>query len=547
MPRVGSSQSPAMPLAPPLTPDEQSAWLDLVRQNGLIAPPLIPILQKLLHDNADLLGKLDRLQEIQESLREKVKALTEPEHYPGVITDVRRNGKLAVEVVVANTRLDVAVHPEVDQETLRIGAKARLTQARNCVVEVDEEPPAWSEIGEFVGRSGDDHLLLRHQGTLRRLRPVEDLCKAELGENDLVGFDPNAGLAFAKVEIPDKSNLLLEEAPRDRFEELGGLDQVISRLKRFVEFRLKNPEVARRYGIATKRGILFHGPPGNGKTKLARCLAHYISELTFDGSCRFMAISGSSDYSMWLGQTEQNLRARFQAVRKMALTAGVPVVMFFDEIDAIGRRRGTSFGGDAPDRILATFLSELDGISQLGNVIIIGATNRRDILDPGLTRAGRLGDEQILIPPPNRLGARAILERYLIPLPLAGEAESMVQTLLSRLYSLGGDYADVARVMLRDGRKISIAGKDLVSGALLENAVRKAADVAADREVQTGAVGVTLDDLAASLDEELRSAASSLSPGNVRGHVTRLPQDVDPVAVEQSGRFPSPGLYLRHA
>ena len=221
--------------------------------------------------------------------------------------------------------------------------------------------------------------------------------------------------------------------------------------------------------------------------------------------------------------------------------------MFLDEVDAIGRRRGTSFGSDAPDRILATFLAELDGITQLHNVIVIGATNRKDVLDPGLTRPGRLGDEVVLIPPPSRAAARAILARYLGELPLRDGLESLIEPLLSRMYSANGEYAEMIRVSLRDGRKLPLGGRDLASGALLENVVRRAAEIAAVREVENGIEGLNSDDLATALDQELRNAASLLSPGNARAYVPRLPQDVDAVALELVSRPAGAGLYVAGA
>jgi proteasome-associated ATPase len=251
---------------------------------------------------------------------------------------------------------------------------------------------------------------------------------------------------------------------------------------------------------------------------------------------------------MWLGQSEQKIIARFEAARELATRGGVPCLMFFDEIDAIGRRRNSDLGSAAPDRILSTFLAQLDGVQQVSNLIVIGATNRADILDSGLVRPGRLGDVKIRVPAPNRQGARAILVRYLGgDLPLAGEREALVEGLLSHLYSPRGEYAELARVTLRDGRKVPVGGRDLVSGAMLENLVRVAAEEAADREAQTGAAGVTETDLAAALDQELRGSAGLLTPFNVRSYVARLPQDVDPVAVEPLARGPAPALYTRTA
>jgi proteasome-associated ATPase len=252
---------------------------------------------------------------------------------------------------------------------------------------------------------------------------------------------------------------------------------------------------------------------------------------------------------MWLGQSEQRIIARFEAARQLASDGNVPVVMFFDEIDAIGRRRGTDVGSTASDRILSTFLAQLDGIRQVGNLIVIGATNRADVLDSGLTRPGRLGDVRIRLSSPNRQAARAILLRYLGEgLPVVGEAAVLAESLLSRVYSPQGDYAELVRVTLRDGRKVAVGARDLVSGAMFEHLVRSAAEEAADREMHSGVVGgITEEDLMAALDREMRGVAQTLTAANVRSYTTRLPQEVDAVGVEVLLRGPSTVAYIRSA
>jgi proteasome-associated ATPase len=533
-------------LSAPRTLEEHLAGIAALNLRG---PELRHLAEALLQENFALKETLAGVRQHHEELHKKITAYCAPEHYPAVITSVHRNGGLSVEVYGPGFFLEVPVDPAIPPERLRVGARGLLARTRNCLLHVDGASPRWSDVGSFEAYTDDrTGVLLKHQEQLVKAVLSDDLAELELRKGDLIGFDRDgARLAYARVEPPGREDLFFEKTPADRFEELGGLDREIARLKRAIHFHLSHPELATRYRLPTKRGILLEGPPGNGKTKLARCLAGYIAGLVPAGECRFMAIAGSSDYSMWLGQSEQKIRARFQAARELAGAGGVPVVLFFDEIDAIGRRRGADLGSSAPDRILATLLAELDGMQQVTNVIVIGATNRADILDPGLLRAGRLGDLKIRIPAPNRPAARAILNRYLDGLPLAVDAVPVVEALLSRVYSPRGEYAELIRVTLRDGRKVPVAGGALLSGAALENVIRAAADAAADREAQAAAVGITEADLAAAMDRELRSAVALLTPHNVRSYIPQLPQDVDPVAIEPVGPGAGTARYTRGA
>jgi proteasome-associated ATPase len=494
---------------------------------------LRPLTEALLQDKFALEEALSEVRDKQQALRQELHALSQPALYPAVVTDLAREGGDSVEVHASGLTVRVAVHPDVPRDRLHIGARGVLSCQRNCLLAVYPTRADWKEVGTFEGYLDDRRrAFLRCQDELIAVTLTEGLRGAELRKGDLVGFDRDGSrLAYARVPPPSREDLFFEDTPPDRFEELGGLDREIALLKRMVRFRLQHPELARRYRLPARHGVLLEGPPGNGKTKLARCLARHLADLAPSGRCRFMAVSGSSDYSMWLGQSEHKIIARFEAARELAGDGDAPVVLFFDEVDAIGRRRGSDLGGTAPDRILATFLAQLDGVKQLANLIVIGATNRADVLDAGLIRPGRLGDVRIRVPAPNRPAARAILSRYLDGLPVAGDAAAMVEALLSRIYSPNGEYAELARVTLRDGRKAAVGGRDLVSGALLENLVRSAAEEAAAREVLTGAAGVTEDDLAAALERELRGLAAVLTPANVRSYAARLPQEVDPVAV----------------
>lgn len=483
--------------------------------------------------------QMEQLSMIHVELRQQIETLTTPEQYGVTVTAVYPGACWRAEVAgLAGRRVRVSVHPDIDRDKLRVGAQAVVSRERNCLLEVLERPAPWQRVGVFERRLGaSNRILLRDREVLVAVEAVDELAANELKPGDLVGFDPDlTGLAFQRLQ-PPSSEQLFDEQVSDDFSQLGGLESQIGLVKRQIDFRLRYPELASKYRLKSKCGILLEGRPGNGKTRLARCCAGYVRSLFPDRRCRFMHVSGSGDYSMWLGESEQNIVKRFAAVREAA-REGL-VVMFWDEVDAIAKRRGSDFGGAAPDRILNTFLSQLDGVVPLSNVLILFATNRADSLDPAFLRGGRT-DLTIRIPAPGRRAAAAILERYLSDgLPLGTRAaangrsvERLITPLLSRLFSPGGDLARVAGVKFSDGRRIDVAGRELLSGAMLENVVAAACQQAACREVETGQQGLAEEDLQQTLDQEMVAAVSLLTPANIKSHVHSIPQHAQPIAVE---------------
>jgi proteasome-associated ATPase len=514
------------------------------RQNGSASKTA----EQLLVENMALRGEVDKARIMLQEMREEMDKLTAPEHYLGVITAVEWGEPMHVEVhVIGMSPVRAEVHPSVDQDQVRVGAVGYLSRTRNCLMDARDETPPWKDVGVFEEYFDDDRrILVRHQEQLVALALAESLFDEPLVRGDRVGFDGHiVGMAYVRLPAAETGHLFAEDVPTDDFARLGGLDKQIATLKRAIGFRLQHADVARRYRLSEKQGILLDGPPGNGKTCMARCAASYVTQLTGGAPCRFMSVTGSEVYSMWLGGSEAQLKQRFEAVAEAAKSG--PVVMFFDEIDAIGRRRGTDHGSAAPDRILATFLGFLDDVERkLANVIIIAATNRADQLDPGLTRPGRLS-LKMTVPPPNRRAAECILRRYLGDgLPIVGPIDELALPLVSAIYSPRGAYAELATVKLSDGRQLSASARELVSGATLEHVVRQAAEAAAAREVESGrADGITGEDLAEALDGELSSVARLLSPANVKAYVRSIPSDSHPVDVRTTlGRR---GLHVRSA
>lgn len=499
--------------------------LDAVRDQAVI----------LAKKHAQTQQRITELCTVQEAQRAKLKAMVAPEHYAVTVTSVERNGSLLAEVAgLGNSRVQVGVHPDVDPAELVVGATAMVSSERNCLLKVTSPTGRWHDVGTFDRYlESSDRILVRDKETLKAVDLAPQLRDTPLKKNDLIGFDGEvSGIAYQRLETP-KGEHLFDEHVTDDFSMLGGLDTVIAKIKTCIDFRFRYPHLAEKYALKSKSSILLEGLPGNGKTRLARCCAGYLRQQYPGRPCRFMHVAGSSDYSMWFGEAERRIRERFNAIREAA-EDGL-VVLFWDEVDAIAKLRGSDHGSGAPDRILNTFLSELDGVIPLANVLILFATNRADTLDPGFVRPGRI-DEKIVIPPPNRRAAHAILNCYLgrgLPLAAAHEStDELVTPLLSRLYAPNGMYAKVAQVKLSDGRHLPVAGHQLLSGAMLENVVRIASSQAAVREAETGQEGLTAQDLGLVLETELAATVSLLAPGNVKNYVKSIPQDAQPIAVE---------------
>lgn len=494
---------------------------------------------KLLKENVKLQHTISDVREKQKEISDEISKLLEPEHFPAVVTNLERNGKLTAEVAGPGVgRAHVAIHPDVPEELLHVGARVVLAKKQNCVLRVSTIEPPWREVGTFEQYLDDKRrALVRYQDQLVAVTLAEELRRLDIKKGTQLGFDRDgAGLAYVIVPPANGTHLFTDDFPDDDFARLGGLDAEVGLIKRLIEFRFHNPQVAERYRLPSKVGILLSGAPGNGKTRIARCAAAHVTRLCPNSPCRFMLCIGSGDYSMWLGQSEARIKERFAAIREASQNG--PVVAFFDEIDAMGRRRGTDQGSSAPDRILSTFLGELDGVKKLENVLIMAATNRADTLDPGLTRAGRF-DRKVEIPAPNRVAARAVLSGYLHPLPLADNRaiQDLVEPLLARIYSPAGEYNEVVAVKFADGRKLAIPARALVSCAMLENVVKVASEDAAAREVLMGPDGITPDDLTLAFDLEMQGLARMLTPANLKAYVTGIPAEANPIAVTPGERF----------
>jgi proteasome-associated ATPase len=455
-------------------------------------------------------------------------------------------------VMNGNSRRVVTIADNVESSALAVGDEVLLGSELNLIVA--KSPLHFFQSGEtasFDRYTPDRRLVLKWRDEEIVVDPAASLAGATLKSGDLVRWDRAIWMAFEKIERTRDSQLFLEEAPAETFAEIGGLDQQIDMLQQSLRLHMFHAATVKKYRLRRKGSVLLTGPPGNGKTMLARALANWLAENSPTGRARFMNIKPASLHSMWYSQSEANYREAFRIAREAGeLEPDVPVVMFFDEVDAIGTSRGSDYA-QVNDRVLTSFMTELDGLESRGNILVVAATNRADALDRALFRPGRLKDCVIQIPRPNMRAAREIMARYLradIPYAMNGHGsepmairQSLIESAVSRIYAPNGDN-ELATITLRDGKRRTIKAADLMSGASIANIAREAVERACTREVETGEVGLQSQDLMVAIASELESVAHTLTPRNCAHYLTDLPQDVDVVRVEPMQRK----VALRH-
>ncbi|MCK5408484.1 MAG: AAA family ATPase, partial [Candidatus Krumholzibacteria bacterium] len=338
-------------------------------------------------------------------------------------------------------------------------------------------------------------------------------------------------------------HLFLEEVPTETFDDIGGLDEQAQRLRELVQLHLDHPKKVGKYNVRRDCGALLEGPPGTGKTMLVKGLVSYLRERSPSGKARFIFIRPGELSSMWFSKTEQRIRQVFKLAREAAAAdPSTPVVIFFDEIDWIASSRSGHIHG-VEKRAVVTLGSEMDGLVGRGNIMVIGATNRKHDLSAALIRAGRLGDEPITVGRPNRAAARSILSKYFVEdIPYATDGSSqaeardnIIESAVSRLYSPNGE-GEVATVVYRDGERRTIRIHEIMSGAMLAHIAQKSLRGACLREIETEEEGVTLSDVFTAIEAEIENAASLLTPANSKRYVAGLRQDVDVVSVEKIER-----------
>ena len=474
-------------------------------------------LQQAVSQNEKLTYTLREARDHIAALREEVEKLTQPPAAYGTVLGTNDDG--TVDVHSGGRKMRVAVMPElVDQ--LAQGDEVALNEAFSVILSRANDRTG--EVVTVKDSMGNGRALIVGRADEERVCELSDeLTLVGIRAGDTVLMDGRSGLLVEKLARPEVEELILEEVPDISYDDVGGLDGQIEQIADAVELPYVHAALFAEHKLPAPKGILLYGPPGCGKTLIAKAVANSLAKkvalVSGDEHAKsyFLNIKGPELLNKYVGETERQIRLVFQRAREKS-EEGWPVIVFFDEMDSMFRTRGTGISSDMESTIVPQLLAEIDGVETLRNVIVIGASNREDLIDPAILRAGRL-DVKIKIERPNEVAAAQIFSRYLTAdLPLnaddvqtlgGGDPEKCVRTMIEatveEMYR-DDDENQFLEVTYQNGDKEIMYFKDFSSGAMIENIVRRAKKLAIKRLIAGGPKGIRTQDLIDSIHQEYK-------------------------------------------
>jgi proteasome-associated ATPase len=452
------------------------------------------------------------------ALKEEVDRLAQPPAGFGVF--IQRNDDDTVDIFTGGRKLRVAVSPGVELDDLRRGQEVMLNEAMNVVAALEFESLGEVVMLKEVLADGERALVVGHTDEEKIVRLAEPLRDEHLRVGESLLLEPRSGYIYERIPKSEVEELVLEEVPDIDYSLIGGLAAQIEQIRDAVELPYLHPELFKEHKLRPPKGVLLYGPPGCGKTLIAKAvansLAKKVAEVTGkpEGRSFFLNIKGPELLNKYVGETERHIRLVFARAREKA-SEGTPVIVFFDEMDSLFRTRGSGVSSDVENTIVPQLLSEIDGVEGLENVLVIGASNREDMIDPAILRPGRL-DVKIKIERPDAESARDIFSKYITAdLPLhaddlkandedpAATVAAMIQRTVERMYS-ELDENKFLEVTYANGDKEVLYFKDFNSGAMIQNIVDRAKKMAIKDFLDLGQKGIRISHLLAACVDEFK-------------------------------------------
>jgi proteasome-associated ATPase len=473
-------------------------------------------LVQAFNQNEKLVNTLYEAREQISSLKEEVDKLCAPPSSYGVFLSLNDDG--TVNILSSGRKVKVNLHPSIGKDTIKPGQELVLNEGLNVI-----ETAGYEIQGEVVIMKealDEARAVVTVRADEEKVAVIADpLRPVKLKVGDHILMDPKSGYLLEKLPKSEVEDLALEEVPDIQYEDIGGLTTQIEAIRDAVELPYLYADYYREHKLAPPKGVLLYGPPGCGKTMIAKAVANNLAEKVSEKRGEkikgfFMNIKGPELLNKYVGETERKIREIFTKAKEKA-AEDVPVVVFFDEMDALFRTRGSGISSDVETTIVPQLLAEIDGVEGLKNVIVIGASNRQDLIDPAILRPGRL-DVKIKIDRPDRQAAADIMEKYLTPdIPMheqevgphGGDVPAAIARLIEMavdaMYTLSDDNRFL-EVTYANGDKEILYFKDFASGAMMESVVRRAKKLALKRYIANAEKGVKLEDLLSAVREEFK-------------------------------------------